>query len=660
MEILQIAECNNGLEFYCKKSDVLERGIFFAGEVDGIPIVINLEEEAIDNQIFKAYLTYEIIRKIKISKDVKMHFYTNGDNWKEIRFSSALSGYKKEILEGEVYSFKIEVQNENNAYFAIYKNKLRLEIKSVGFEENLLKIIFKPVGAFKSCLKYKFLLKKRMSEKLWQYNDREIFLCNYDYEENNILVQISIEKFGKLNLGNNYYDFILRISDEFKCADYFCYLNADSTIEQEVYTYKNIFLKAYKSGGENLSFKINNVLPDIYIHDFMEDVDNIYIYIDEEKKENDFLRNSRIVLKKQGLISGQYLDEWKVDLKSEKGVWCLEVSKKEILRGKVQSANELWDIFVEKDDILYQLKSKKDIKTEYFRIDQGYEICFFLKKNQSIAVYTHEGAHYKNNKVNIAVLGTCFSRSVFKSTPYFNPDYKRWYNCSYTQFHSSIISLSAPRLQEDIIKLNTYNLSKEAAKYLPVEFEKNFFKEIEENCIEYILIDNYIDATRPIIKINDSYITYNKYLIKTKLLKDLIENNCEIIQCGTEEFFQLYEKFLTKFLVNLKSYIPETHILLLLGRFSYKKIDEKTNKIEEWPNRQYIEHNNMQWDRIDEIFLSKAPRARIIDMRNTRYLSDAFSPIAGGASPSHYQKYFYKEILDKINKIVLEDKLNGR
>ena len=87
---------------------------------------------------------------------------------------------------------------------------------------------------------------------------------------------------------------------------------------------------------------------------------------------------------------------------------------------------------------------------------------------------------------------------------------------------------------------------------------------------------------------------------------------------------------------------------------------EKTGERNQWDGIPYIKRNNIRWDEIDNILLQIAPDIRVIDMRNTNYVSDIESPIPGGASPSHYQKFYYKEILDKLNKFVLEDLLRGK
>ena len=68
----------------------------------------------------------------------------------------------------------------------------------------------------------------------------------------------------------------------------------------------------------------------------------------------------------------------------------------------------------------------------------------------------------------------------------------------------------------------------------------------------------------------------------------------------------------------------------------------------------WIKRTNRNWDMYDAIFLEELPDAQYIDMRSTNWISDVNSPIIGGALPSHYQSGFYKEIYEKIIKIILK------
>ena len=57
---------------------------------------------------------------------------------------------------------------------------------------------------------------------------------------------------------------------------------------------------------------------------------------------------------------------------------------------------------------------------------------------------------------------------------------------------------------------------------------------------------------------------------------------------------------------------------------------------------------NRNWDIADNLFLEELPDAIYIDKRLTSWMSDVRSPILGGASPSHYQSGYYKELFHDL------------
>ena len=92
-------------------------------------------------------------------------------------------------------------------------------------------------------------------------------------------------------------------------------------------------------------------------------------------------------------------------------------------------------------------------------------------------------------------------------------------------------------------------------------------------------------------------------------------------------------------------------IILVGGRLSPFKTQSEL-----WQSKMnWIKRTNCNWDMYDAIFLEELPNAQYIDMRSTNWTSDVNSPIMGGASPSHYQSGFYKEIYEKIMKIILKE-----
>mgnify|MGYP000865900666 FL=1 len=125
------------------------------------------------------------------------------------------------------------------------------------------------------------------------------------------------------------------------------------------------------------------------------------------------------------------------------------------------------------------------------------------------------GFEKANNKivpVKIGVIGTCFSRSVFRTDDFFNPGYKDFFTVTLTLFHNSIISLMSKRFDNSDYLLTRDLLSDQVFRYIEIEFLKNIEERIFSAGVEYLIIDNYSDATLEAIEMDDDcIITYNKY-----------------------------------------------------------------------------------------------------------------------------------------------------
>lgn len=255
--------------------------------------------------------------------------------------------------------------------------------------------------------------------------------------------------------------------------------------------------------------------------------------------------------------------------------------------------------------------------------------------------------------VDILNIGSCFSRSIFRSDEYFNPMYKKYFCIKYTLFHNSFISLFSDKI--------TYNYSiiedlitGDAGKYVGVEFRKDIRNIVTANGLQLVVVDNYIDASTPIIRFdNDAYLTYNKYLSES-IFKRFF-SSCEIIYPGSKKHLELYRKSIIAFHTLVNEYNIK-NIVLIGGRLSKYKIDDEILQTYLWDDKmEWILNVNRNWDEVDQLFLREIPSAIYIDKRNTSWKSDVHSPIIGGASPSHYQSGYYKELFEDLLQFISED-----
>lgn len=257
--------------------------------------------------------------------------------------------------------------------------------------------------------------------------------------------------------------------------------------------------------------------------------------------------------------------------------------------------------------------------------------------------------------LKIVVLGTCFARSVFKSDSYFNPDYKKYFKVEHTFFHNSLISLMSDKIEDESYLRITDLCQKEVFRYIDVEFKKNFFEIIDFINPDFIVMDNYIDANRPLIQFSkNQFITYNSYFSKSIFKRNF--SSCKIFYPHEENYSELYRSAVIKFSRELEIRNLDDKVILLGGRLSEYKLDKKTGNIDKWEKLDsWIRPSNKNWDIMDSIFLEEIPQANYIDMRKTKWKSDVnCNAIKGGNSPSHYQSEYYKEIFEKIKRYTLQ------
>ncbi len=300
------------------------------------------------------------------------------------------------------------------------------------------------------------------------------------------------------------------------------------------------------------------------------------------------------------------------------------------------------------NDTLNIFSSKKNIKC----LDSEIATTKELKYNK----YRRLPYISSEKPLKALVIGSCFARSIFKSDPYFNPCYKQFFSVGYTAFHNSFISLmSEQNKDESFLKIEDLS-RKDVFKYIEVEFKKDFFEILDKVRPDFIFIDNYIDATRPVIRIKDDcFLTYNKYFSESIYKRKF--SGLEIVYPGTKKHRELYRKSINKFHQELKKRNLNLNVILLGGRLSKEKKDKRTGLIECWTDKlPWINKSNLNWDIVDSIFLEENTEVSYIDMRNTNWISDVASPIIGGASPSHYESEYYREIFTKLKKLCFGEK----
>ena len=296
--------------------------------------------------------------------------------------------------------------------------------------------------------------------------------------------------------------------------------------------------------------------------------------------------------------------------------------------------------------------------------NKGSLVLFIKKKSQFIwsekidlaSFYSlsnggFEKADNKRLPVKIGVIGSCFSRSVFRSDDFFNPEYKKSFTVPLTFFHSSLISLMSKSIEDkDYLFINDL-LSDQVFGYIEVEFLKNIKERIHSSGVEYLVVDNYSDSALEVIDMDAGcFITYNKYFSESIYKRKF--SGKKVLNPGELWHIEKYRDAVKRFYLVLQELGLDKRVVLVGGRLSVFKTQSEL-----WESKmEWIKRTNQNWNVYDAIFLEQFPSAQYIDMRSTSWISDVNPPIVGGASPSHYQSGFYKEIYEKIVGVIFKGK----
>ncbi len=356
-----------------------------------------------------------------------------------------------------------------------------------------------------------------------------------------------------------------------------------------------------------------------------------------ELKKRNYIFSGRIIVKK-----GLEKITFKLSLSSEFEKIDYQISKKILIFN-----NTSYKIYTE-NNILY---------ISYFDISK-HEIPVLKHENTNFKIFHYKTSNIKPSKktLDVIVIGSCFSRSVLKSDIFFNPNYKEYFNVRYTVFHNSFISLMSEPYKD--INYSKYKdlQTPEVFRYIEIEFLKIFFDKINNIKPDLIFIDNYIDATRPIIQMSiNSYFTYNKYFSESIYKRNFA--NKKIFYPGTTEHQLLYKDAIKRFSKELTKKNMNIEIVLLGGRLSKKKKNKKSQTINYWNDKmEWITKSNNNWNIVDRLFFEECKNAIYIDMRDSKWMSDISCPITGGASPSHYESEYYQDIFNKLKAIFFNKK----
>ncbi|WP_167629665.1 DUF6270 domain-containing protein [Listeria valentina] len=408
-------------------------------------------------------------------------------------------------------------------------------------------------------------------------------------------------------------------------------------------------LESYVTGSKRLSFYYRKELHNLVNLTTFKERLGVFSLGFEFQRE---ISPIGFVLKRRDpkLSTFEYLEETVQPVTKKFRSYVVKLSQKTLYPLKTYEPDEKWDGFIRTSeglDLPIFVPDSIEFEPKFELVNEGKYRARLMKNGMGdLTIRFVAAPTTKQEPKKLVVMGTCFSRNAFNTSPYFNPDYKSFFNVQFTQTHTSLISATTPAYAGEI-PFDEYADTFTATEFGNVkdDFRKDFFQRLEAAQPDYFLIDLYPDAIRPIIWLDDKSAITGSYILEGSPLFDAIPCKEILDHSDDEAFYQIWKKHADEFLSKLMEIIPEERIILNKGGFTYKYYDEN-QKVANYQNKMAIQKAQLLWDRLNNYFLSVAPNVRVIDLSNKGYIGDFYYPF--GHSFSHFESGYYKDFLKEM------------
>ncbi|AYY69816.1 DUF6270 domain-containing protein [Listeria monocytogenes] len=508
------------------------------------------------------------------------------------------------------------------------------------------------------------VFKRRPYSALYLFHEQEETFNVGNIKSNSVNFNVDLKGLSSELLvdSSNVIDAFIRLNALSIKKQHDFYLNIDSSIkntvarEVELSTPTHSKLTSFVTGSNRLSFYFKKNYQEIVsLASFKEDETQIELQFSLPKK----FTNCQLVSKRRDNKAKLFEYYFEQVFPIKKGLLKSEtiISRNEFLAGNLNKENGIWDFFIrstDQPDLPIFIPDTIDLsKNKFHKVANQPFLARIIKNGaKNLSITTNPAPESNANPLKIAVMGSCFSRNAFNSKPFFNPDYKRFFEVTFTQSHTSLFSvLSKPYTG---INIDDYgNMTDNERRTLQADFDKGFFEKLENSNSDYLLLDLYADVLRGPIWLESGEILSLSYISEqTGILNDLPIKRL-LDHSNNDAFFQEWTSYADKFIEKLLTVMPAERIILNKGGFTTKYYD-KNGAVQEYKIKMRIERNNYFWDRLNNYFLSKVPTAQVIDFTKKPYIGDYYYPF--GHSFSHYESGYYKDFMREMIYITEREK----
>lgn len=267
-----------------------------------------------------------------------------------------------------------------------------------------------------------------------------------------------------------------------------------------------------------------------------------------------------------------------------------------------------------------------------------------------------------NQKVKIAVLGSCATRDNFNSK--FNENYKDFYECVLTQNQSSIISIVSDPTEYSDDKIG--ELTDYEKWNVRTDFTNEFLDMLRKEEPDYLIMDFFADIHFGCLALDtEKYITNNRWMLwKTKFYKESLKKNEAVqelkIEKNTELYFQKWKASVDALFVFLEKEVPNCTVIVHKARNADKYLTKDGVKDLATSGKVMnmdVQRMNNFWERLDQYIIDHY-NVKEIDLTDKQYIS--FEDHPWGPFYVHYTMDYYRDFFRELHKIVLNDHLQGK
>lgn len=258
-----------------------------------------------------------------------------------------------------------------------------------------------------------------------------------------------------------------------------------------------------------------------------------------------------------------------------------------------------------------------------------------------------------SERPKIAVIGSCVSRDVLSSE--FTHNYSEKVNVVSDIFQSSLISLA--RQSEILAAPHVDDIKPHYAKAIEMEFKGVNLNTVIESQPDYIIFDFFADIHFGVTDVAGQYVTRNHMAFADRKYVDTFYNDVDEIypKRGKYEdrpnvsstYSELAIKSLYSIRDRIQEHAPRASFIVNSARYSTSYISQ-SGQSNHFENIEQLNQKNAYWNDLD------MRAVNILQAHNITYPNELFIADEShkwGLHPVHYEKNFYRNLWQQLQKI---------